>query len=275
MTTLALTHGEASRDRIERGLAPHGVECVAADPTGGAVDRTVSVSADVGLVFPGRLVEGTYLDAVSDLTWLNDAEDVLRSRNKAASATILDDAGLRVPSTRMVSEPFEDEDVDAAVADLSFPVVVKQNAGTRGRGAALVHDRDSLLGIADQFRAIHRSPVFDNTFVVQEFLPDARDLRVMTIDGEYVGAVERRSSGWAKNVHRGAVAEGVRPDDGAIDAAERAADALDIAFCGVDVLVADGEPWVLEVNAKPTVDDAAKYESDFFETFAHAVEARS
>lgn len=274
MTTLALTHGEESRERIEEGLKPHGIDCVDLEVTGGLLEPSRVPDADVGLVFPHRLVEGSYADAVGRFPWIVDAQTLLRTRNKVVTAVLLDDAGLQVPVTRMLSSPVDDETVLEAATDLEWPLVVKQNAGTKGRGAVLVHDRDSLLGVLDQFRTIQQGPVFDNTVVVQEYLANARDLRVMVIDGEYAGAVERRSDGWVKNVHRGATAPAIEPPDRVIDVAVAAASELSVDFCGVDLLVdrGSGDVVVLEVNGKPTVDDPEKYTHDFFDILAALVE---
>lgn len=273
MTTLLLTHGDRSNQRIERGLEPRGIDCVELDASGGRVDPSPARRADVGLVFPGRLVEGTYVDAVADLDWINDARDLLRSRNKAATGALLRDAGLDVPETRLLSDPVGDDDVLAAAEDLGYPLVVKQTCGTKGEGAVLVHDPDSLLGVADQYGVIQRSPVFDRTFLLQEYVQDARDVRAMVVDGTYVGAVERRREGWLKNVHRGADAVAIEPSERVVDVAERCAGTVGVGFAGVDLLVEDGgSVRPLEVNGKPTVDDPEKYEPEFFDTLARLVE---
>jgi ribosomal protein S6--L-glutamate ligase len=97
----------------------------------------------------------------------------------------------------------------------------------------------------------------------------------MCIDGEYVGAVERRlpddaleAGQWKHNVHRGAVATGVDLPDELRALAERAADAMDIRYLGIDLLVSDDRAVVNETNARPTIDDATKYEPGFYDDLA-------
>jgi ribosomal protein S6--L-glutamate ligase len=269
---LLLTHGEASNRRIEDGLRPHGVDCTTFETTGRAYTLDEEVDADVGLVYPSRLVEGGVVDALGDIDWVVDAGDVLTTRNKARTVAILEDAGVRVPDTRLLSSPVGDDEVRSVFESVGPPAVVKPNSASSGRGATLVRDTDSATGIADLFGVLHGSSlVRDRTFVVQEYVKGARDYRVMVVGGEYAGAVERRAEGWKKNVHAGAEAHGVEPPDSVVDAAEEAARALGVDFCGVDVLHAD-VPFVNEVNARPTVDDADKYEDGFYARLARLVE---
>jgi ribosomal protein S6--L-glutamate ligase len=97
----------------------------------------------------------------------------------------------------------------------------------------------------------------------------------MLIDGEYVGAVERRlgddavaAGRWKHNVHRGASAEGVDLEPARRDLVERAAAAVDIPWVGVDLLVTDDRTVVTETNARPTIDAATKYEPGFWDDLA-------
>ena len=137
-------------------------------------------------------------------------------------------------------------------------------------------DLDSFLGIADYLDLVHDyRATGDQSFLVQEYRPDARDYRAMVVDGEYVGAVERRlpddareRGRWKHNVHRGAVAEGVSLPGDHRELAERAADVLDIDYLGVDLLVSEGGAVVTETNARPTIDSATKYEEGFWDKVA-------
>jgi len=245
------------------------------ETTGRLYNLSEEVSADVGLVYPSRLAEGGVVDALGDLAWVNGPREVLTTRNKARTTTLLESAGVPVPETRLVSNPVGDEVVERAFEDIGPPAVVKPNSASAGRGATLVHDADSATGVADIFGIVHESSlVEDRSFVVQEYVEGARDYRVMVLEGEYAGAVERRADGWKKNVHAGAEAVGVKPPDEVVSLAEEAARVLDVPFCGVDVLDA-GEVVVNEVNARPTVDDAEKYEEGFYASLARLAERHS
>lgn len=264
---LAVTHGEESNSRLEDNLADHGIECIRLETEGRVYDLgEPSLEADVGLVYPSRLMEGGVLDALSGFPWVVGVEDVLTSRNKMRCLALLDGEGVPVPETRLVSNPWEGR------LDVEFPVVVKPNSATRGSGVVRVGDGNSLRGVMDYFDAIHESSlVFDRSYLVQEYVEDARDYRVMVIDGEYVGAVERRGDGWKHNVHGGADAVGVTPGEEIVRLAVRAAGVLGLDFCGVDIL--DGTRTVVnEVNVRPTIDSSRKYEPEFYRVLARLVE---
>ncbi|ESS07389.1 MAG: SSU ribosomal protein S6P modification protein [uncultured archaeon A07HB70] len=275
---LALATRAETFERVRDPLADRGI-AVGHLPTTERVQRlapdAVADAFDVGLVFPSRLMEGGAVSALHRLPWVNSRETVLRSRNKAETYARLARAGLPVPDTRLVSNPADDEALAAAVDGLDWPVVVKPNSTTRGIGVTTAHDLDSYLGVTDYLALIHDfRATGDRSFLVQEFLSDARDYRAMVVDGTYAGAVERRSDGWKHNVHRGAEAVGVDLPDRARQLTEDAASALDADWLGVDLL-RTGERWVVnETNARPTVDDESKYEPNFYSRLAELVRSR-
>jgi len=188
-----------------------------------------------------------------------------------------------VPESVLVSNPADESELVAAFERLDPPVVVKPNSTTRGVGVTTAGDLDSFLGIADYLDLVHDyRATGDRSFLVQAYLPEARDYRAMVVDGEYVGAVERRlpygvreRGRWKHNVHRGAVAEGVALPEEHRRLAERAADVLDIDYLGVDLLVTDDRAVVNETNARPTIDSATKYEDGFWDRLAGLIRATS
>ncbi|AQL42441.1 alpha-L-glutamate ligase [Halorientalis sp. IM1011] len=269
---------ERIRDPLEeRGIAVHAV--ATSERTLALTDADATAEFDdfdAGFVYPPRIMEGGVADAMLDVPWVNDREAILTSRNKADVIARLDRAGVPVPETVAVSNPVDRADLVAAFERFDPPVVVKPNSATRGVGVAKAADLDSFLGIADYLDLVHDyRATGDQSFLLQEYLPDARDYRVMLVDGEYVGAVERRlpedaleSGQWKHNVHRGAEATGVDLPVELRELAERVAETLDIPWLGVDLLVTDDRAVVTETNARPTVDSATKYEPGFFDDLA-------
>lgn len=285
MLTLGVAHRAETFERIREPLAARdiAVEHVSVrerttrldDPP---VDRS---TVDVGFVFPGRVMEGGVLASLLGVPWVNDREAVLRSRNKAETLARLDQAGLPVPETVLVSNPIENpEALEDTFHDLGSPVVVKPNSTTRGTGVLKVEDPDSLRGGTDFLDLIHEFPATgDRSYLLQEYVPAARDIRVMLIDGSYAGAVERRlpesardAGRWKHNVHAGAEARAITPDPSIQERAERAAAVMDIPFLGVDLLATEDRVLVTETNARPTVDTADKYVDDFYDRLASLIE---
>jgi ribosomal protein S6--L-glutamate ligase len=234
---------------------------------------------DVGFVYPGRLMEGGVADALLQVPWLNGHEAVLTSRNKAEVLARLDQADLPVPKSVYVSNAVGESELIDVFDRFEPPVVVKPNSTTRGVGVAKAHDLDSFLGLCDYLSLVHDyRATGDRSFLVQEYLPDATDYRVMVLDGEYVGAVERRlpeeairDGQWKHNVHRGAEATGVDLPPKRRELAEAVAVELDIPFLGVDLLETEDRVVVNETNARPTIDDETKYEPDFYDRLAGVI----
>jgi ribosomal protein S6--L-glutamate ligase len=278
MLRLAVATRAETYERIQEPLAERGIEVGHVDTAerGVALSENPFGAYDVGYVFPSRLAEGGVADAVLGVPWVNGREAILRSRHKAEALARLDRAGVPTPETVMLSNPASEEALLAAYERFDPPVVVKPNSTTRGTGVARVSDPDSFLGVVDYLKLVHDyRATGDRSFLVQEYLPEARDYRAMVVDGEYVGAVERRlpadavgAGRWKHNVHRGARAEGVSLPPAHQELAERAADALGVDLLGVDLLVSGDRAVVNETNARPTVDAATKYEPGFYDDLA-------
>ena len=278
--------------RVREPLAERGIEAVHLPTAERTVDLTAPDAAfpdvDVGFVYPPRLAEGGVADALLDVPWVNGREAVLRSRHKGETLARLGRVGVPTPDSVVVSNPADEAALEDALDRVGLPAVVKPNSATRGIGVARVGDADSLLGVTDYLDLLHEFPATgDRSFLVQALVPDAHDFRVMCVEGEYVGAVERRlpeaaraAGRWKHNVHRGAEATGVDLPAPLRDLAERAARALDVPWLGVDLLVPGGDgaedlaverAVVNETNARPTVDAATKYESGFYDRLAALV----
>jgi ribosomal protein S6--L-glutamate ligase len=284
MLRLAMTTRAETFRRVRGPLAERGIEVVHVDPTERTLPLTGAASplpaVDVGFVYPGRLMEGGVADAVLGVPWVNDREAVSTSRNKAGVYAALSRAGVAVPETTLVSNPVAERAVRDAASEIGFPVVVKPNSTTRGTGVTRIEDGDSLSGVTDYLELLHEFPATgDRSFLLQEYLPDARDYRVMVVDGRYAGAVERRlpadataAGRWKHNVHRGAEAVAVDLPEAARELAERTAAVLGIDYLGVDLLRRGDRWFVNETNARPTIDEASKYESDFYDRLAALIE---
>jgi ribosomal protein S6--L-glutamate ligase len=282
--------------RVREPLAERDIEAVHLPTAERTVDLTAPGDAypdvNVGFVYPPRLAEGGVADALLDVPWVNEREAVLRSRHKGEALARLGRGGVPTPASVVVSNPADETALLDALDRVGTPAVVKPNSATRGIGVARVGDADSLLGVTDYLDLLHEFPATgDRSFLVQSLVSDARDFRVMCVEGTYVGAVERRlpadaraAGRWKHNVHRGAEATGVDLPAPLRDLAERAADALDVPWLGVDLLVPEresgdegtatadalavGRAVVNETNARPTVDAATKYEPGFYDRLA-------
>ena len=157
-------------------------------------------------------------------------------------ATRLGEAG--VPAPRTWSFPTlhalaEDE----ARGSLPWPLVVKTRASARGDLVALVTTPGDLHPLLPQWG--------DAAVIAQEFTPnDGFDIKVWVIGGD-LSAARRRSA--LESTDKSAdvpIEPGELPQQWA-QAARRAGQALGLDLFGVDLLIHDGHPVVIDVNAFP------------------------
>lgn len=292
MLRLAVATNAETYERLQEPLATRGIDAQYIQTGERAIQLSDGSDAyttaddgaafDVGFVFPPRLAEGGVAAGLLDIPWINGREALLRSRQKGETLARLSSEGIPTPETVVISDPADQEVLIDAFDHFDSPVVVKPNNTTRGIGVAKAHDLDSFLGICDYLDLVHDyRATGDHSFLVQEFLPEAEDYRVMLIEGEVVGAVKRQlpesalaAGQWKHNVHRGAEATGVSLTPTQQRIAEDAASALDIPWLGVDLLVTDDRVVVTETNARPTIDTATKYEDGFWDRVASLVRAQ-
>ena len=93
----------------------------------------------------------------------------------------------------------------------------------------------------------------DSPYYIQEYVKNNCDYRVFVVGGVAVGAIRRTSDSFAHNIHQGGFGEALEviPEE-ICDIASRAAKAIGIDYCGVDLLpLEDGGYTVLEVNGTP------------------------
>ncbi|KRO67704.1 MAG: alpha-L-glutamate ligase [Cryomorphaceae bacterium BACL21 MAG-121220-bin10] len=174
------------------------------------------------------------------------AEAILQSRNKWTCHQILSAHGIPIPNTflGLTSNP------DMILHHFNEgPVVIKLLQGTHGEGVILAESTASARSIIETLNA---SKV---RFLVQEYIRESQgcDIRAIVVDGAVVASMKRlsRSDDFRSNLHRGGHPEryDLTPEETQI--ALRAAKALDLNVCGVDILQSNRGPLLLEINSTP------------------------
>jgi [lysine-biosynthesis-protein LysW]--L-2-aminoadipate ligase len=176
---------------------------------------------------------------------INSAAAVEVCGDKWRTALALHDAGLPTPRTVLALSPAA---VPAAAGRLGYPVVIKPLTSSWGRRVVPVRDPETAATVAE-FCAALPGPQ-SHIVCVQELIdkPD-RDIRVIVVGGEPLGAIYRRSAGWRTNVALGGRAEPCPLTDEITKYAIGAAAACGADIAGVDLLEGPGgELYVLEVN---------------------------
>ena len=178
---------------------------------------------------------------------LNDCHAISTAHDKFASLQALSETGVRVPPTVLVKHPLS---VSSAIKEVGgLPVVFKPLMGAQGMGVILTKtdaEADSLVGLGWEW---------NQPCLLQKFYAEAagEDLRLLVIGGEVVASMKRtaKKGEWRANFHRGGKGVVYEPSKAELRMAKKAAKAVGLNFCGVDILGTDDGPVVVEVNASP------------------------
>lgn len=178
---------------------------------------------------------------------LNESVAIGRARDKLRALQLLARAGIGMPVTAFAHRPRNAESVVREVG--GAPVVIKLVEGTQGRGVILAETEASAKSIIEAFGAANVN------ILVQEFIREAEgsDIRALVIGGRVAAAMRRtgKPGDFRSNLHRGGAAEAVEITGKERDIAIRAAAAIGLNVCGVDMLRSSRGPKVIEVNATP------------------------
>ena len=176
----------------------------------------------------------------------NPPQAIRLGRDHWATATALSEAGLPVPASLAGADP---EVLAAqAVHCLGLPAVVKQRRSRMGVGVIRCATRDHLEAVLDSLWRV------GDEVIVQQWLPSgASTLRLLVVGKKVVAAARFTAAegDWRSNAARGgtAVSFDTTPDQERL--AVEAARALGLGHCGVDLVIGEDGPVVLEVNPTP------------------------
>jgi glutathione synthase/RimK-type ligase-like ATP-grasp enzyme len=163
----------------------------------------------------------------------------LVARTKSAQAQVLGDYML--PGT-FVAHSLADLAARLGDDHLSGPVVSKRDRAHLGLGVSLWPNLEALHSLA----VVQLLPF---PLVVQPFLAEARDLRVVVV-GEYTEAYERLNpQGFRKNLFQGGTFQPVEVSTELLTFCRRAMSRGKFPYAVLDVLISPaGEPFLSEIN---------------------------
>lgn len=172
---------------------------------------------------------------------------LVRSRDKLRSLQLLAKAGVGIPKTVFARETTDSEDVIEKVG--GAPAIIKVARGTHGNGVVLAETRKAAKAVMQAFY------VEGVNFLVQEYIAESAgaDIRAFVVGGKVVASMKRQSldDDFRSNIHQGGEGSIVKLTDTERKTAQKAAKAMGLAICGVDMMQSDRGPLVLEVNSSP------------------------
>lgn len=185
---------------------------------------------------------------------LNESVAIGRSRDKLRSMQLLARDGIGLPVTTFAHDPKQTEEVVKIAG--GAPLVVKLLEGTQGIGVVLADTDRSAKSVIEAFRGAGVN------ILVQEFIKEAggTDIRALVVGGKVVAAMQRSGAEgeFRSNLHRGGSAKPIKISPEERSTAVRAAKAMGLNVCGVDMLRANHGPVVMEVNSSPGLEGVEK-----------------
>lgn len=182
------------------------------------------------------------------------SDAIIRSRDKLRSFQRLSRAGIGMPKTVFTNYSRDVEEVISHVG--GTPVIIKLLEGTQGLGVVLAESKNAAESVLEAFNGLQAR------VIVQEYIKEAKgaDLRALIVDNQVIGAMKRqgKEGEFRSNLHRGGKADYVKLTVDELKAALKAAKALSLPVCGVDMLESDRGPLVLEVNSTPGLEGIEK-----------------
>lgn len=169
-----------------------------------------------------------------------------RSRDKLRATQLLSRAGLGIPKTIFSRETAA---VDDLIDHIGVPMIIKLASGTQGNGVVLAETRKAAKSVIQAFY------VNDTSFLMQEYIEEAggADIRAFVVGSKVVASMMRQSldDDFRSNIHQGGKGTAVKLTDEERKVAIKAARAMGLTVCGVDMIRSARGPLILEVNSSP------------------------
>jgi len=174
---------------------------------------------------------------------------ITRARDKLRAAQILAKYDVDTPKT-LVSR--NTSDIDDLLEQIGLPVIIKLATGTHGNGVILADTRKAAKSALQAFYLYNED---GTNILLQEFIKESAgtDVRAFVVGSRVVASMQRASldDDFRSNLHQGGLGTPVKLTDQEKKVAIKAAKAMGLHICGVDLMRSQRGPLVLEVNASP------------------------
>lgn len=171
---------------------------------------------------------------------------ITNSRDKWTCFQVL--AKHQIPMPRTIFASFYDFE-EQLNTFRGKPIIIKLLEGTHGEGVILTESPQNALATVETLNAAGVK------FLLQEYIEEVKgsDVRAIVVDGVVVAAMKRKSKAgdFRSNLHRGGSSEIIELSTAEEKLAIKAAKAMGLGFCGVDILQSKNGPLVLEINSTP------------------------
>jgi len=177
---------------------------------------------------------------------LNTRASMLTCDNKLTTALLFEKFGLPTPKTAFITN---EKNIKSGVDMIGgkFPLILKTLTGTQGVGVIKIDTYEALVATVQAMWKLNAE------LLIQEYMPSKFDVRTFIVDNKIFASTKRVHSSYdfRSNTHRGAEAEPYILSDEEKDLVLKAARVSRAYMVGVDHIIHDKKPYLLEINGSP------------------------
>jgi ribosomal protein S6--L-glutamate ligase len=175
---------------------------------------------------------------------------IARSRDKLRSMQLLSRSGVGIPKTVLSRNTTDIDDMLEQIG--GTPVIIKLARGTHGNGVVLAETKKAAKST---LQAFYLSNEDGTNILLQEFIAESAgtDIRAFVVGGRVIASMKRQSldDDFRSNIHQGGEGVPIKLSTEERKSAIRAAKAMGLNICGVDMMRSNKGPLILEVNSSP------------------------
>jgi ribosomal protein S6--L-glutamate ligase len=175
---------------------------------------------------------------------------ITRSRDKLRTLQLLARAGVGIPKTVFTRNVGDFDDLIDEIGEM--PVIIKLASGTHGNGVVMAETKKAAKSVLQAFYVMDDD---GTNILLQEFVKESAgtDIRVFVVGGKVIASMKRQSldDDFRSSLHQGGEGVPVKLTDAERKTALKAAKAMGLSVCGVDLMPSSRGPLVLEVNSSP------------------------
>ena len=179
---------------------------------------------------------------------VNTAQSIDTVKDKLFTLQILARFDLPIPKTILAKFPVDSEVIEK---QLKFPVIVKTLSGSQGCGVFLSTDKNSFQDLMQLIQVTNKNA----NIILQEFIKKSkgRDLRVFTVGGKVIAAMERSSTdgSFKANFSRGGKVKQYTVSKDLEWLSLEISRILNLDIAGIDFLFDSSGFRICEVNSSP------------------------
>lgn len=178
---------------------------------------------------------------------VNTSGAAARAGNKLRAHQFLAKHHIPTPKTILARRP---DHIERDLALLNGPpVILKLLQGTQGVGVMIAETRQGIESILETFWGLGQ------IILMQQYIKESggTDIRVLVVGGQVLGAMQRKAQAgqFRANIHRGGIGEIIPLGKEEEELALHACEVMGLDIAGVDLIMSNDGPMVVEVNSSP------------------------